>query len=257
LLSEKVSGKFKGQRQWIREVLDKFGELQEFQTEPFKHDPDWPEWVTNLLLMLLGISHPGVKVKNVRKWKAKNLGRLLGRHYAVEHLMWGEVPLSPQVIRERDAALEWAGKQITSKSIEIKFKEFVKRFTEQTKVWRPKFQEFIQETLSETCGRPYVESSAFFEAFGKAVVMKPDDLETERTMGVGDKVCLYLFASWRLIEGFHSVGELHRHLEKVFKPYGIVLRQKRIEKLCQRIKLKFKEPGRPPGGKIQTNPVSV
>jgi hypothetical protein len=45
--------------------------------------------------------------------------------------------------------------------------------------------------------------------------------------------------------------------EMALKRHGIVVKYKRIEKLCQRIKLKFKGRGRPPGSKIQTNPVSV
>jgi hypothetical protein len=102
-----------------------------------------------------------------------------------------------------------------------------------------------------------VEASAFFEAFGKGVVMKPDDLLTERTMGVGDKICWTMFVMWQDIERLESVAQLHRVFEKALKPHGIVVKYKRIEKLCQRIRLKFKGPGRPPGSKTQTNPASV
>jgi hypothetical protein len=115
----------------------------------------------------------------------------------------------------------------------------------------------MQETLSSACTRPYLESSAFFEAFGKAIVMKPDEFETERTLGVGDKICWTMIVMWREIEGLPSVAELHRVFEKALKPKGIVVRYKRIEKLCGRIKLKFKDRGRPPGSKIQTNPISL
>jgi hypothetical protein len=102
-----------------------------------------------------------------------------------------------------------------------------------------------------------VEASAFFEAFGKAIVIKPDDLLTERTMGVGDKICWVMLMMWRTIERLESVAQLHRIFEQALKPRGIVIKYKRIEKLCQRIKLKFKGPGRPPGSKIQTNRTSV
>jgi len=62
---------------------------------------------------------------------------------------------------------------------------------------------------------------------------------------------------WRTIERLESVAQLHRIFEQALKPRGIVIKYKRIEKLCQRIKLKFKGPGRPPGSKIQTNRTSV
>ena len=252
-----MSTKFKGQRQWIREVLGKFGELQKFQPEPFKRDLKWPEWVANLLLILLRMSHPGVKVKNTKKWKAKHLGRLLGRHYAVEHLGSGEVPLSLQVIQEGERALPWMEKEVRSRWPSFDFKKFQQEHEQQTKVWRPKLREFMQQTLSSACERPYVEAAAFFEAFGKAIVMKPDELLTERKMSVSDKICMLMFVRWQEIERLHSVAELQRVLVKAFKPHGIVIRYKRVEKLCQRIKLKFRGPGRPPGSKIQTNPESV
>jgi hypothetical protein len=51
-----MSTKFKGQRQWIREVLTKFDELGEHQPKPFNESPEWPEWVWNLArLSQLGV----------------------------------------------------------------------------------------------------------------------------------------------------------------------------------------------------------
>src|SRR5215813_2884544 len=95
-----MSRQLRGQRRWVREVLTKFGELEEHQPKPFNQDPEWPEWVSNLLMILMGIVHPGTNFKNQKKWKAKELGRFLGRQYAGEHLVVGEVPLSSQVIQE-------------------------------------------------------------------------------------------------------------------------------------------------------------
>jgi hypothetical protein len=242
-----MSTQFKGQGRWIREVLKKFTALDEFQPEPMNHDPEWPEWVYNLFIMLAGISHPGTKFKNIKKWKAKDLGRLLGRQFAGEHLMNGQVPVTPQVIRDCEKFTPWAEKFIKRKSPDFDWDEFHKKNDPQQKIWNLKFNEFMQETLASVCTRPYAESSAFFEAFGKATVMKPHEFETERTLGVGDRLCWVMIVMWPEIERLRSVAELHRALEKGLKPLGIVVRYKRIEKLCQRIKLKFKNPGRPPG----------
>jgi hypothetical protein len=239
-----MSAKFKGQQQWVREVLRKFGDLQDFQPEPFRGDPQWPEWVSNLFLTFLSISHPGAKVKNLKKWKAKDLGRFLGRHYAGEFLIQGGVPLSLQVIHEGERFAAWGENIIKDRRPDLN-------------IWKPKLTAFMQETLASACERPYIEASAFFEAFGKSIVMKPDDLLTERTMDVGDKISWSIFANWQQIEKLQSVGHLHRELEKALKPKGVIVRYKRVEKLCQRIKLKFKEPGRPLGSKTQTNPTSV
>jgi hypothetical protein len=252
-----MSAKFKGQRQWIREVLAKMGELEKHQPKPFSQVPEWPEWVSNLLMVFMGVSHPGVKLKNIKKWKAKDLGRLLGRQYAGERLNWGELGLSPQVVQEAERFIASSEKLARERHLDFDLIELQKQYEGGVRVYRPKFIKFIQETLSSACERPYIEASAFFEAFGKASVIKPDDLITERTMGVGDKICWAMFIMWRDIERLHSVAELHRCFEKALKPRGIIVKYKRIEKLCQRIKLKFKGPGRPPGSKIQTNPPSV
>jgi hypothetical protein len=252
-----MSAKFKGQGKWVREVLKKFGDLEKDQPKPFDKDPEWPEWVWNLMLIFMGISHPGVKVKNVKKWKAKDLGRFLGRQYAGEHLTWGEVALSSQVIQEGERFTAWAEKRARERRPDVDLDELQKQYEQGVRVWKPKLKKFMQDTLASACERPYIEASAFFEAFGKSIVMKPDEWLTERTMGVGDKICWTMFVMWRDIERLRSVAELHRVFEQALKCHGIVVKYKRIEKLCQRIKLKFKEPGRPPGSIIQTNPPSV
>jgi hypothetical protein len=57
---------------------------------------------------------------------------------------------------------------------------------------------------------------------------------------------------WRPISKFESIAQVHQLLSTAAKPMGVVITLKRVEKLCQRIGLKFKGRGRP-RGKIQTN----
>jgi hypothetical protein len=240
----------KGQRRWIREILLKFGELEKIQPKPFGDDPDLPDWVYNLLMMLTGISHPGSKLKNLKKWKARDLGRFLGRQYAGEHVIWGQVPLSPQTIRDGIRSVAADEKVLMQRKPDFDLEEAARQFVEQSRTWQPIFKGFIKETLASACERPYVEASAFFEAFGKAMVIKPDELETERTLGVGDKICWCMVKMWPEIERLESVAQLHQVFEKALKPHGIVVKYKRIEKLCQRIKLRFRDGrGRPTGSK--------
>jgi hypothetical protein len=243
-------GKFKGQRQWVREVLHKFDEVEKLQPKLVRDmDADWPEWVRNLFGTLLGVSHPGLQVKNAKNWKANDLGKLLGRHYGLEHAMWGEVALNPKILKGVTAHITWVEGYLKIRRPDLNLDELVKQLAPEHKAWRPKLTECLQETLASACERPYPEGAAFFEAFGKAAVIKADDLLTERTVGEGGKICWVLLLQWRDVERFESVGQLHRYLEKIFKPAGIEIKYKRIEKLCQRIKLKFRAPGRPPDKK--------
>src|ERR1017187_4824155 len=68
---------------------------------------------------------------------------------------------------------------------------------------------------------------------------------------------LHFFCQTCRMKASSSFSIAPRMFEMALKRHGIVVKYKRIEKLCQRIKLKFKGRGRPPESKIQTNPVSV
>jgi hypothetical protein len=241
------------QRKWILRVMNHYGAVEQLRGDSIndKRFSELPEWVVNLLGILMGVSHPGLKVRNT-KWKTKDLGKFIGRQYAIERLMFGEVPLNPDAVvetRRCTASLIRRGKK---RNPNLDLAQLQQKETEAHKKWRPHFRQFIQETLAAACDRPYVESSAFFHAFAQAQI-EPDDFRTENSMGVGDKIVWAMVMEWQDIAKLQSIGELHRVLEKAFQPHGVVVTYKRIEKLCQRIKLKFKDPGRPVGSKTQTN----
>jgi hypothetical protein len=238
------------EKNWIGQVLAKYDAIEERQPKSFNLAvAEWPDWVFSLWLILFGISHPGLKVKRVKKWTAKDLGQFLGRQSALEGLLWDEIPLSPRVKQERDA---WIDSQADKFESNPKLANSLMQDAIGMQKWRPVFKGFIDEILASARSRPYPESSAFLEAFGKAYVIKPDDLATERTMGVGERIAYVMIVFWREISKFESVAELHHLLSAATQPMGIVITLKRIEKLCQRIGLKYKGRGRPKG-KIQTN----
>lgn len=245
-----MANKFIGQKRWVHHVLMKFEKLEDGLPELSANEPEWPDWVYNLWVMLMGISHPGTKLKNRRNWKAKDLGRFLGRQYAGEFLLQGKVPVTPQTMRELEKFEGWAQDHIRKRDPDFNEAEFNRQMAAREKIWRPRLQKFMQETLASVCERPYIEARDFFEAFGKAMVMKPDEFETERTLGVGDKICWVMVISWPNVQRLKSVAQLHQIFEKALKPKGITIKYKRIEKLCQRIGLKFQEGGgRPKGSK--------
>ena len=245
-----MSTKFRGQRRWVNDILKKFGDLQEHQLEPFYQDANLPVWVHNLEMLLMGICHPGLSFKKKKKWKAKDLGKLLGRQFAGEHLIMGNVPLSKEVQKEGEICAAWLDQYTQKRMPDFDREGLLKRNASRLEAWKMTFTKFMQESLASACERPYIEASAFFEAFGKAILIKPDELLTERTLGVGDKICWVMYIMWREVEKLQSVAHLHQVLERAYKPRGVVVKYKRIEKLCQRIGLKFREgAGRPKGVK--------
>ena len=238
------------EKNWVKQVLKKYDAIEKRQPKAFDFPVnEWPQWVFNLWPILIGVSHPGLNVKRPKKWTAKELGQLLGRQSALEGLLWDEVPLSPRVMEEKNRWLDSrAGELRDNRNLAVALTADLKG----SKAWRPLFKSFIDDALASARNRPYPESSAFLEAFGKANVIKPDDLATEKTMGVGERIAYGMILYWRPISKLESVAQLYQLLSTAARPMGIVITLKRVEKLCQRIGLKFKGRGRPKR-KIQTN----
>lgn len=243
-----MANKFIGQKKWVQQTLQKFSALDDGLPDPLAKAPEWPDWVYELLLRLMCFSHPGTKLKNQKNWKAKDLGRFLGRQYAGEFLIQGKVPVTQQVVRDANRFAEWSDDFIKKRDPNFNHAEFDQQSKERDKIWHPRFRRFIQETLVSACERPFIETCDFFAAYGKAMVMKPNEFETERTLGVGDKLCWVMIISWPQIARLQSVAQLHQIFEKALKPKGIIVKYKRIEKLCQRIGLKFQAGGGRPKG---------
>ena len=243
------NGKLNEQK-WVRQILKDYGNLEAQPKVVDSIVEAWPDWVFNLWPILFATCQPGLNFKNIKKWTARDLGQFLGRQSALGGLIWDEIPLSPRVRDEKD---RWIEQQMPKISSNPEFAlTLIREIQNGQEKWRSNFREFIAKTLAAAQLRPYPESSAFFEAFGRANVIKPDELATERRIGVGERIAYVMLLFWRDIANFESVAQLHHLLSSAAKPMGIEITLKRVEKLCQRTGLKFKGRGRPKR-KIQTN----
>jgi hypothetical protein len=233
-------------RQWMRRVMDSSKIVEKLQPK-FADYEEYPKWVNNLWLMLMPVSHPGLHLKANQKLGVRQFGAFWGRQYALAAVQRGKVQLSAKTLEEMNRAI--AGLKPSKPEIA----QFVESSFKRHKVWYPAFTKFIKETLGSACDRPYAEAVGFFQAFGNSMMIKPTDLETERTMGVSEKIAWVMILEWLAISKLRSVGQLHSMFEAALKPHGIVINLKRMEKLCQRIGLRFRGRGRPKKPKIQTN----
>jgi len=232
------------ERRWIRSILDKYDDAEKLRPKLPGLDEEWPDWVNNLYHILMGASHPGLRIKQAKQWTAKDLGAFLGRQSALEALLWGEVPLSAQVQKETADAFVAMQKTLAPNSGPT-LSSAIKKYKKDLVKWRPVFKKFIDEAVTSARARPYTESTAFLSAFGKAVVIKPNDLAVERTIGVGERIAWVMVSMWRTFERFETVAQLHFVLAAAAKRHGVIITLKRVEKLCSRIGLKFKGRGRP------------
>ena len=243
--------KEQSERAWIQESLRSLQQLGDPQFE-FVGDADseWPDWVYNLLLRLLSIPIPGVKVKNIKDWASKDLGRFLGRYYALVRLFNGEIPLSPSVAESVENNLSRLVEHTMTNQPEVNFDGMVDANLEEFERWLPRLTEHIDRILCSALRRPHGESTAFFSTFGRALDIDPRKLLVEQTLTVNDKIALALVRVHPVVERLESVAELHRQLDQALRPRGITVTLKQIEKFCQRIELHFRDgPGRPKGSK--------
>jgi hypothetical protein len=98
--------------------------------------------------------------------------------------------------------------------------------------------------LCSSVDQSYEDMTDFLLAFSKAFACKP------KTGAVGDignptfQIFVFMLIRWRFVAGLKSVRELHDVLVRFFGS-PCIGELKRIEKICQRIGLHYRKPGRP------------
>jgi hypothetical protein len=75
LWCSKIMVRLVSEKKWIKQVLERYEAIEKCRPETFNLAVDeYPQWVHNLWPTLFGISHPGLKIKNVKKWTAVCFG---------------------------------------------------------------------------------------------------------------------------------------------------------------------------------------
>src|SRR5580658_7322234 len=107
---------------WVRQILKEYGVVEAQPKLVNSIVEAWPDWVMNLLPILYGVCQPGLKLKRIKIWTAKDLGQFLGLQHAWEGLFWDEVPLSPRVRQEKERWIDSAQKLSSSPELDIVLK---------------------------------------------------------------------------------------------------------------------------------------
>lgn len=84
----------------------------------------------------------------------------------------------------------------------------------------------------------------FLLAYSQAFARKHDIKSISSAGTPATEIYLVMLHFWRRVDGMKSVHELHQWLIRVFGSQRIG-DLKRIEKICQRIGLSYRKPGRP------------
>ncbi len=192
--------------------------------------PAWEEKVAGEIARIL---MPGAELKGTTKFTPKQMGAILG-HQCANGVWMVE-------LFEAQAA---AALNTRQKSVSDADTERGKAFSEKFSAWYSGLRRLAKRSLCSCVDQPYEDMTNFLGGFAEGFSRKP------KTSGIGQfgstnfEIYVLLMMYHPFIEQLGSVSALHGWLRKVMGEYrtGDL---KRIQKICQRIGLRFRKPGLP------------
>lgn len=221
---------------WLAKLREEFLKLEPlFPTENFLPEEGLPKWVENVEQEIAAVAYPVAKLKEGFKMTPHRMGALLGHSCAFGVWMMEDLQRLSEMPQTAIPLQEVTPEQIKSSE------KFV---TGIHGVWYPALRRLAKRALCACVDQPYADMTAFLRAYAEAFSRKP---KLPGFADIGNPVfSIYIFMAtyWRYVNMLKSVRELHELLVKVHGPHRIG-ELKRIEKICQRIELHYRKPGRP------------
>jgi hypothetical protein len=222
------------QEGWLRYIVDVVAAAEGFRPTPYWLEGDFPPWVQNAGRELTKALNPTAKLKVGARWEPGEVGAMLGQKLAYLH--WFIEWLNADEEKERSVPMEEL-QTVFGKDIEERTQEFFRQFAED---FVPAFSEALRTALGLAAQQDFAPLSRFFASFSRG-------LEQKRKMsgGIGRTntvIYVVLLTSWRRVEELGSIPALHRKLrECLFLGPHVVGDLKRVEKICERIGLSYRE----------------
>lgn len=220
-------------REWLDRLIAEFVKLEPLMPIKMLPEGEYPQWVLNVEREFGAAVLSTMKIKDGVEKTPKTLGALLGHQcaFAVWMMEWAEHEAGAEEIKTLEGLNESQINQL---------EHFSRSLGEG---WYGGLRRLAKRALCSSVDQTYQDMSEFLQAYTKAFASKP------RTFGVGElgnptfEIYLFLLLTWRAVERFRSVRELHSVLIKgLGRRVGDL---KRVEKICQRMGLSFRKPGRP------------
>ena len=220
---------------WLKRLaaeLDKVEALMVLKILP--DGVDHPSWVLKVEREFSLVMLPAAKLKDPDfKITPKRMGALLG--HMCEMAVW----MKDWMLSEHEIPETPAGKPITDEEWQ-KGEEIL---DSQVK-WYNAMRRLAKLALCSCVDQTYEDMTDFLLGFADGFSRKPKSFQPGNLGNPTFEIYLFMLMFWRMIEQMDSVRQLHEILVKMFGA-NRVGDQKRIEKICQRIGLSFRKPGRP------------
>jgi hypothetical protein len=227
---------------WLKRLADEFEKLEPLM--PIKLLPDgieYPQWVLKVEREFSLVVLPSANLKDSDlKMTPKRMGALLGHTCGMA--VWMNEWLNHQMTSDAPVNEASLGKRKLSEITEDEWEKGLNVLIS-LEVWYLALRRLAKRALCSCVDQTYDVMTDFLLGYADAFSRKPKTYQASNMGNPTFEIYVFMLTFWRLIEGMDSVRQLHETLVLTFGPRIGDL--KRTEKICQRIGLSFRKPGRP------------
>jgi hypothetical protein len=225
---------------WLKRLVAELDKIEVLM--PIKLLPDgveYPQWVLNVEREFSLVMLPAAKLKDPDfKVTPKRMGAVLG--HICEMAVW----MMEWLKNKAETANEKEGNPLTEKPLTGEEWEKGQEFAASLDDWNCAIRRLAKRALCSCVDQTYDDMTDFLSGYSDAFSRKPRTFQVGNIGNPTFEIYVFMLMFWRAIGNMDSVRQLHEVLVKVFGAPRIG-DQKRIEKICQRIGLSFRKPGRP------------
>jgi len=244
-----LSLEIKKQFSWYRKIFDQL----DYSTDEAGSDAnidDEPEWVWNLVEELGQQVMPSFRIRKFADLTPRDVGAYLGQQcaniYAVGNMFGEPTPEQLQVGEKILQKLEVNKDQPGVESTLMALDAFKKNLAVMGYAF-PKFEKTLHESFKAALDQPdYLEAVGFFQGFARGL-SKPGITNGQLT-GNTTATLIYqkLYTHRRDLEKLPSYSALCEFLRRNGVHDSLLGDVRRVQKLCERLKLRLGKRGRPP-----------
>ena len=235
---------------WYEQVLNRLdpdklpGTLGDFDCEP--------EWVKNVTRELAQACAPGFQFAKARQVTPNFVGRVLGQNCANLYAIGDRLPgvvFTPEGIERAEKIIETlaAKRQEVGVASVLQSFEFAGEMMESLDESAvTQFEAGLHAAFREALDQPnYSETVQFFSGFAQGLAKPGISAKGLARNTTATTIYFKLFLHRAEIKKLHTVPELREFLIGSGIPEGMLGQPKRLEKICERIKLSLAKRGRP------------
>jgi hypothetical protein len=222
-------------KQWLTRLADEFEKVEKLLPASFLPKAvGCPNWVENVEREMSLVMLPAAKLRDADYVVTpRRMGAVIGHgcEMAVRLMEWS------------GSKAQKAGGAVAAPMSEGLVKQ-VDELNRAFDAWYVAVRRLAKLSLCACVDQPYEDMRDFLAGYADGFARKS---QTDKPGEMGSttfEIYLYMIFAWPAIARLSSVRQLHEVLIKIFGASRIG-DQKRVEKICQRIGLSFRKPGRP------------